>query len=37
MGLWDRFAQVCDFVSLADLPDAGRPFPHFRAVEGVTV
>lgn len=34
--LWDRFAEHCEFVSLRDLPDAERPFPHFRAVDGVT-
>ena len=36
MGLWDRFSAACDFVALRDLPDAERPFPHFRAVDGVT-
>jgi len=35
--LWDRFAEVCEFVAPAQLPDATRPFPHFRRVEGVTV
>jgi hypothetical protein len=37
MEIWDRFSAVCDFVSLKDLPDAERPFPHFRAVDGVTI
>lgn len=36
MALWDRFAEVCDFLPLAAVPGAELPFPHFRAVEGVT-
>lgn len=27
--LWARFEQVAEFVSLADLPEAHRPFSHF--------
>jgi hypothetical protein len=27
--LWAAFAEVCDYVSLADLAEAGGPFPHF--------
>lgn len=35
--IWGRFSAACDFVAAKDLPDAARPFPHFRVVEGVTV
>ena len=31
-GMWEDFGKVCDFVSLSDLADAGRPFPHFQPV-----
>jgi hypothetical protein len=27
--IWGRFAEVCDFVSLASIPEAQRPFAHF--------
>lgn len=30
--IWDNFGQVCEFISLSDLADAKRPFPHFRQV-----
>ena len=32
-GLWERFMAVCDFTTLADLPGAAQPFPHFAPVE----
>jgi hypothetical protein len=35
--IWKAYEPVCDYVSLKDLPDANRPFPHFRPVDGVTV
>jgi len=34
--LWGEMAQVADFVRLADLAEAARPFPHFAPVEGLT-
>jgi hypothetical protein len=34
--LWNAMGEVADFASLAELPEAGRPFPHFRAVEDAT-
>ncbi|MCE9636712.1 MAG: hypothetical protein K8T90_13495 [Planctomycetes bacterium] len=37
LSLWGKFAEVCEFLPLTALPGADRPFPHFRAVEGVTV
>jgi hypothetical protein len=30
--LWERFAKVCDFATLASLPGAQEPFPHFEPV-----
>ena len=35
--IWGPMHEAADFVRLADLEESGRPFPHFRAVEGVTV
>ena len=32
-GLWDRFAQVSDFGTLASVPGAQEPFPHFEPVD----
>ncbi|MCO5165235.1 MAG: hypothetical protein M9894_02550 [Planctomycetes bacterium] len=29
--VWEAMAQVADFVSLGDLPEAGQRFPHFAA------
>ena len=34
--LWDAFADAADMLSLGDLCESKRPFPHFQAVEGVT-
>jgi hypothetical protein len=31
--LWERFMAVSDFITLADLPGAAQPFPHFAPVE----
>lgn len=31
-GMWDDFGQICEFISLSDLADAKRPFPHFQQV-----
>jgi hypothetical protein len=28
--VWDAMGAACDFVSLGQLAEAGRPFPHFR-------
>jgi hypothetical protein len=33
--VWEAFAKVSDFVALAQLAGAGKPFPHFRPVDGV--
>jgi hypothetical protein len=30
--IWDAMEKVADFVGLDSLPEARRPFPHFRAV-----
>lgn len=30
--VWEAMAQVADFVTLAELPEAGRRFPHFAAL-----
>ena len=30
--MWEEFGNVCEFVSMSDLADAKRPFPHFRPV-----
>ncbi|MFO1314123.1 MAG: hypothetical protein U1F58_00840 [Burkholderiales bacterium] len=32
LALWDRYAACCDYVRLADLPEAGTPFPAFALV-----
>lgn len=37
MEIWNAFGAVADFVRLADIAESQRPFPHFRAIEGVTV
>jgi hypothetical protein len=34
--IWDAMETVADFVSLDSLPEAGRPFPHFRVVSLAT-
>ncbi|HZL99336.1 MAG TPA: hypothetical protein VFD43_03700 [Planctomycetota bacterium] len=31
--LWERFARVSDFTTLASLPGAQEPFPHFEPVD----
>lgn len=31
--LWERFGKVSDFVTLASLPGAQEPFPHFEPVD----
>lgn len=31
--LWERFAEVCDYESLANLEESQRPFPHFDPVD----
>jgi hypothetical protein len=36
LAVWGPMHDVCDFVTLADLPESEGPFPHFRAVDGVT-
>lgn len=33
--VWNAMAEVADFPSLADLPEAGGRFPHFAPVEGM--
>ena len=35
--IWGAMEKVADFVRLADLAESQRPFPHFRAADGVTV
>lgn len=35
--MWGEFGAACDFGTLAELPSATHPFPHFRVVEGITV
>jgi hypothetical protein len=30
--LWERFANVCDYVPLRELPEAGRLFAEFRPI-----
>lgn len=30
--IWGRFAEVCDFVPLASVTEAGKPFAHFHPV-----
>ena len=30
--LWENMGKDCDFISLSDLSNAGRPFPHFQLV-----
>ena len=37
LAIWGPMHEAADFVRLADLEESGRPFPHFRPVEGVTV
>ncbi len=32
--LWGALAGIADFVSLADLPESSRPFPHFAPIKG---
>jgi len=34
--LWEEFDGMSEFRSLGSLPEAGKPFPHFEAVDGVT-
>lgn len=31
--LWERFMALCDFTTLAELPGAAQPFPHFTPVD----
>jgi hypothetical protein len=31
--LWSRFEAVADFITLAELPEAAGPFPHFEPLE----
>ena len=31
--LWESFGALCEFVKLADLPEARQQFPHFEPVE----
>jgi quinol monooxygenase YgiN len=33
MAMWGRFAEVCDYATLADLPEAQRMFSPFESVE----
>lgn len=28
--IWEEIGAVADFVTLADLPEAKKPFPHFK-------
>jgi hypothetical protein len=30
--IWGRFAEVCDFVPLASVSEAAKPFAHFLSV-----
>lgn len=30
--IWGRFAEVCEFIPLASVSEAGRPFAHFQPV-----
>ena len=32
--LWQRFAAVCDYVPLRELPEAGEMFAQFKPVQG---
>lgn len=32
LALWQRYAACCDYVTLADLPEARAPFPGFAPV-----
>src|SRR5262245_1029342 len=36
MEAWDALGKESEYVSLGQLAEAGRPFPHFRPVDGVT-
>jgi len=31
--VWESFGKLCDLVSLSDLADAGRKFPHFQPID----
>ena len=31
--LWERFAEVCDYVPLSEVPGIDRPFPAFQPLE----
>ncbi|MCG3133583.1 MAG: hypothetical protein HMLKMBBP_00782 [Planctomycetes bacterium] len=35
LAIWGPMHEACEFVSLGALPEAGHPFPHFKAVDGV--
>ena len=35
--IWDPMMECCDFGSLSSLPESAHPFPHFTAVDGVTI
>jgi quinol monooxygenase YgiN len=32
--IWGAFEKVCEWLPLASLPEAARPFPHFELVKG---
>jgi hypothetical protein len=31
--LWKRFEEVCDYISLRDVPGTDGPFPHFEPID----
>ena len=33
VALWERFGEVCDFVPVAEIEEAGRPFSPFAPVD----
>lgn len=37
LAIWGPMHECCEFVSLGSLPEAAHPFPHFVAVDGVTI
>ena len=32
IAMWEDYRTACDFLSMSELADAGRPFPHFQPV-----
>jgi hypothetical protein len=36
LAVWGPMHECADFATLASLPECQGPFPHFRAVDGVT-